>query len=112
MSHKRLDKTFSTCDILRIWDDNLTDVEQDEVVAFFSIILPALDPDHNIDDLLGSLLAGPWGPLSTIVESMARIRSAKLLRRKSYLDKMFTSPGTSQCVFDFVQKLRMRRRIT
>jgi len=111
MSHKRLDKTFSVCDILRIWDQNLTAQERDEVVFFFSVILSTVGEDFSTTDLLGGALQGPWGPLTGILEKLGRSRAARRLSRLEVLESIFKTPGTAQCVHELANRLRLRSRI-
>ena len=111
MAHKRLDKTFSTCDIIRIWYENLTDREQNEIVVFFTMVVPNINPTFNMVDLLAAILQRPSLAFGQVADSLGKLRIARRLRSRTEIAKVFTSPGSADCVFDFVlAELRQRFR--
>ena len=108
---KRVDLTFSTCDIVRFWYNNMTFEEQNEVLAFFSIVVPAMDRTFDMLTFFSGLLQRPSLTFGPIVDALGKIRLNRDIRKLEELQKVFTTPGTAQCVHDWLWSVIRHRNI-
>ena len=112
MAHRRVDKTFSTCDVIRIWDENLTLEERNDITTFFSLIVPALDPEYDMIQVLqGLVVESRWNLPFVIADILQRRRYARQLGREAIVISMFDDFRTGRCVWEWVKQYRLRQRI-
>lgn len=112
MAHKRIDKTFSTCDLIRIWDENLTTDERNDITTFHSLIVPALDPTYDMVLLLqGLVVESKWNLPFVIADILQRRRYARQLGRESVVLSMFDDSMTGRCVWEWAKRYRLRQRV-
>lgn len=106
------DKTFSTIDIIRIWENNLDDREMNEVMTFFAFIVPIFTSEFDPSQVLEGLVEGPWGPIEKIFEALLAVRVRKSLRRLGTLKKIFRDEKTAIYVFEWIKHFERMRELT
>ncbi len=89
----RLDQTFDSSDLIRIWLNNLESDERMEVFLFFFFFVPAVLPIEIILRIIETLLVQiiPFGLQRTIVSALIRYMRNILSLRVEALVLIFTA---------------------
>jgi len=112
MNRFNRDKTFSVCDIIRIWDENLTDDEQSEIVTFFNVVVPSLGASFDLLTFFSGVLNSQSAVFGAVVDGLGKIRISRRVQSLRELEKVFKTRGSAQCVYEFVQQVIRQSNIT